>query len=279
VITDAQTNKLFLADCLPIKFPDFFSALKQLLNELKVDFQLLSNTNDIWAVDYMPIQIDHNEFVQFIYRPDYLRGKIWRNTISDGAQIAHALGIKSRTSDIILDGGNVVRGSNKAVLCDKIVKENVSYSREKLLTILMSTLKVDKLFLIPQQPGDFIGHADGMIRFVDDNTVLVNDFSKEKPAYQKLLKTALLKMGLDYITMPYNPYNNRTNTHANGIYINYLQMEKLIVLPIFGLKEDEHAVKLMETLFSGYTIATIDSNEIANHGGVLNCISWNIYQQ
>lgn len=279
MITDAQTNMLFLADCLPIKFPVFFSALKQLLHELKVDFQLLPNTNDIWAVDYMPIQIDHNEFVQFIYRPDYLQGKIWRNSISDGAQIAHALGIKSQTSDIILDGGNVVRGSNKAVLCDKIFKENVSYSREKLLTILISTLKVDKLFLIPQQPGDFIGHADGMIRFVDDNTVLVNDFSKEKPAYQKLLKMALLKMGLDYITMPYNPYKNSTNTHANGIYINYLQMEKLIVLPIFGLKEDEHAVKLIETLFSGYTIATIDSSEIANHGGVLNCISWNIYQQ
>jgi hypothetical protein len=61
----------------------------------------LGSKIDIWAVDYMPIQIDHNEFVQFIYRPDYLQGKIWRNSISDGAQIAHTLGIKSRTSDII----------------------------------------------------------------------------------------------------------------------------------------------------------------------------------
>ena len=42
------------------------------------------------------------------------------------------------------------------------------------------------------------------------------------------------------------------------------------------MKEDEEAVKQLETIFAGQTIATIDCNEIANDGGVLNCISWNI---
>jgi agmatine deiminase len=130
--------------------------------------------------------------------------------------------------------------------------------------------------LVPQQPGDFIGHADGMIRFVDDDTILVNDYSKEKPSFRKVFDAAIQKTKLNFITMPYNPYQNRTNTHANGIYVNYLQMEKLIVFPVYGLREDDQAVRVMETSFPGYTIKTIDCNEIANHGGVLNCISWNV---
>jgi agmatine deiminase len=118
-----------------------------------------------------------------------------------------------------------------------------------------------------------------MIRFVDENTILINDFSREKLKYQKALKTAMIATELNCITMPYNPYQNSTNTDANGIYINYLQMEKLIVLPIFGMKEDDQAFRLVEDLFIGHTIKTIDCIEIAKHGGVLNCITWNIYVQ
>lgn len=43
------------------------------------------------------------------------------------------------------------------------------------------------------------------------------------------------------------------------------------------MQEDHEAFRLMEAIFPDSTIATIDCNDIANHGGVLNCISWNIY--
>jgi len=48
------------------------------------------------------------------------------------------------------------------------------------------------------------------------------------------------------------------------------------MVPIFNLKEDEAAIKLFENSFSDMVIKTIDSNEIANYGGILNCITWNI---
>lgn len=89
--------------------------------------------------------------------------------------------------------------------------------------------------------------------------------------------TSIKATGLDCVTLPYNPYQNRTMTQANGIYINYLQMKGLIVMPIYGMQEDHEAFRLMEAIFPDSTIATIDCNDIANHGGVLNCISWNIY--
>ncbi len=70
--------------------------------------------------------------------------------------------------------------------------------------------------------------------------------------------------------------HNQPVAEANGDYINYLQMENTVIVPTFGIKEDDEAIKQFETLFAGQTIATIDSNEIANDGGILNCITWNI---
>ena len=46
-------------------------------------FGLLPHTKDIWTVDYMPIQIATNKFVQFKYDPDYLQTPELRETISD----------------------------------------------------------------------------------------------------------------------------------------------------------------------------------------------------
>lgn len=63
---------------------------------------------------------------------------------------------------------------------------------------------------------------------------------------------------------------------ANGVYINFLQMKGKIFFPVFGLKEDEEAIKLISSYFPKSKIYPIDSNEIAKDGGVLNCISWNI---
>ena len=53
-------------------------------------------------------------------------------------------------------------------------------------------------------------------------------------------------------------------------------MENTVIIPTFGIKEDNMTVKQFEKIFAGQNITTIDSNEIANEGGILNCITWNI---
>jgi agmatine deiminase len=42
------------------------------------------------------------------------------------------------------------------------------------------------------------------------------------------------------------------------------------------MKKDDEVIKQLESISPGQTIATIDSSEIANEGGILNCITWNI---
>jgi agmatine deiminase len=276
MIQDSQTNKLYLADCLPIKHPKFFKKLEEILKQYTICYELLPGTRDIWVVDYMPIQISNHKFVQFTYNPDYLQSQKWLKTISDVDSICGALSLQRIKSDIVLDGGNVVKASDKVIMCDKVFFENPQYTRRQLSSKLRELFEVENLYFVPQQPRDFTGHADGMLRFLDGDTVIINDHSKEHKDFQRAFYIALDNARLDYIEIPYNPYNNNTYSQANGDYINFLQMENFILIPTFGINEDELVVRKFEQLFRGQSIVTIDSNAIADHGGVLNCITWNI---
>lgn len=242
MIPDSQTNTLYLADCLPTKHPKFFADFEAVLKKCGITFQILPDTKDIWAVDYMPVQVALEKFVQFIYNPDYLQSQKWIKTISDVESICNSIKLNRIKSDIVLDGGNVTKTTDKVIMCDKIFIENPHYSRRQLLDKLRELFEVDKLYFVPQQPKDFTGHADGMVRFLDNNTVIINDHSKEKPEFQRAFKIALDNAGLDYIEIPYNPYGNKTYGQANGDYINFLQMQNTIIIPTFGIKEDEIAV-------------------------------------
>jgi|ERR1035437_18476 agmatine deiminase len=276
-MTDNDTNFLYLADMLPKKYLNFYTRFEKVLIDCNIPYNLLPNTKDVWAVDYMPIQIEANKFVQFIYNPDYLRTtKKWSNTISDVDAICMAINIKPQKSPILLDGGNLVRSNDKAIMCDKVFAENRGIKERDLIKEIKNLLQVDKLIFIPTHPHDFTGHADGMVRFYEANTVLINDYSKEDIHFQIRFRMALHNAGLEYIEIPYNPYGNTKKDYANGEYINFLQMAQVIIIPTFGIKEDQIVINQFEQLFKGKTIATVDSNDIAYDSGILNCISWNL---
>lgn len=272
---DSQTNFLFLADTLPKKYPDFYARLERELKAQNVAFDFLPGTKGVWAVDYMPIQVG-DSFIQFRYDPGYLKPLKYQKTKSDVDAICAVLGIETHKSDIVLDGGNLVRSAHQAFVTDRIFEDNPAWERKALLTELKKLLELDRIFLLPVQPGDFTGHADGMVRFVDEHTILANDYSKEPKKFYEAFEIALHNTGLEVVKLPYNVYNNPSNNHANGDYINFLQMENVIFVPVFNFKEDEEALRIIETCFPDQKVIPIESNVLAKDGGILNCISWNI---
>lgn len=279
MIPDSQTNFLYLADTLEKKYPNFYKQFEAVLNNYNINFQILQRTKDVWAVDYMPIQIDKDSFVQFVYNPDYLRDTIkLSKTISDVDAICKEITLAPKKSNIILDGGNVTRTTDKVIMCDKVFTENPTIKEKDLIKELQNLFQVDKLIFIPTHPIDFTGHADGMVRFFDSDTVLINDYSKEDINFQLRFRLALHNAGLKYIEIPYNPYDNKKDEHANGEYINFLQMQQAVIIPTFSIKEDDAVIKQFEQLFAGQRIATVDGNDLAFDGGILNCITWNIYK-
>lgn len=276
MITDSQTNTIYFSKKLEELFPEIASRIFDSLKLFDIKPKILDSTKDIWARDYMPIQVSENKFVEFRYDPDYLQGtdKGRRNLKTYPDMVSAKLGLKTEKSDLILDGGNVVKSANCIILTDKVVKENRhTYSKPELISKLQKTFEVDKIVLIPWDTVEKYGHADGMVRFIDNNTVLVNKHYKKNTVLIYRLESSGLKC-------KFLNYGVKKQNKNNWAYINFLQTKDLILLPKLGANEDEQALKQISDFYPDYAdknrIIQIEMNDIIALGGALNCISWTI---
>lgn len=279
MLTDAQTNFLYLPDKLLKRrgLSGFVEALKQVLETMQIPFAWLPDTRDIWAVDYMPVQTAADRFVQFHYWPDYIRKvPAHHRSVSDVPKMLRELEIEAVQCTLKVDGGNVVRATDKVIMTERVFRENEELERSVVIAALREALQTDQLVFIPwNEEADIIGHADGMVRFLDEHTVLMNDYQQES-ALAAVVAERLRKACLEIVPFAYQPYRNKKEHHAHGIYCNYLHMEQGILLPVFGQREDEQAVFQTEQLFPHQQVAVLNCRDIAFEGGVLNCVTWNI---
>ena len=279
MITDSQTNVLYLSSLLKDIEP-FYSNFTKLLRKNNVNPILLEGTKSIWCRDYMPIQVAEDKFVQFIYNPGYFQGK-WEHLIFDPGPVTKSIGIETLKTNIKIDGGNIIRSKDKVILTDKIFRENLEYDEKDLVNDIRELLEVETLIIFPRVPWEATGHADGILRFVNEDTVIINDFKDQSNTYMNAIDKTLKKYHFNAIRFPYEPSaskNKYGDYTAKGVYINYLHIGNLIILPTFGQKEDESAFNKLQKVFPTVKIETINSNQISEDGGVLNCISWNIYK-
>jgi len=275
---------LYLSAQITNSLPTFTDRLKDQLNRYAVKYSYLSGTNDIWLRDFMPIQVGVDQFVQFSLTKDYYYQKD-RYKWTNPAPICKSLGIDPiiptyNGQPIWVDGGNVIRGFGKAIITEKVFSDN-RIPREDLTSILMDVLQVNQVVYIPIEPGDDTGHADGMVRFVNEHTVVANDYSgiEVNRKFKDRFYGILADSGLDNLLIPYHPENKRVDGLwvALGCYINFLQVDKKIFMPTFDNKvEDDNAIVRFEEIFGSGNVILVPSRDVAMGGGVLNCLTWEI---
>lgn len=272
---------IYLSALLRERYPATCGRLTAILEKHSVEYRFLTRTRDIWCRDYMPIQTASGKLVQFRYSPSYLKGKPeWEQSRSDVHEVCRINGITpDATSDINLDGGNVLLCGDRAIISDRVFSENPDFPRDALLTELTHLLETE-IIIIPAQRDDLTGHADGMVRFIDRNTLLGNNRNEEYKYWSKGINEVLEKHSLAYHDVPFFwSYKDTAHPlHAIGIYVNYLEVGNLIVLPVFGVpgNKDAEALACFRKLFPNHTIETIDYNEVALEGGLLNCTTWTL---
>jgi agmatine deiminase len=122
MITDAQTDFVYFSGLIEEKFPEGWKRIKSILDKHIIDYDFLDGTKDIWCRDYMPVQTDVNRFVQFRYEAAYLYHEPESHTNPLEVHLANK--IEAELSDIILDGGNIIRDSDKVIMTNRIFKDN-----------------------------------------------------------------------------------------------------------------------------------------------------------
>jgi len=274
MISDFETNTVYFSELIAVddRFKKTFKEIEASLNTFNVKPNLISKTKDIWARDYMPIQSSDKKFIEYRFDPDYLQGhwKGCRNLKTSPDIVCEALKLKTEKLDLILDGGNFVKSSNAIILTDKILKENrYSYQKNELIQKLYDVFQVDKVILIPWFKKEKYGHSDGVLRFIDSDTVLVSHYYRTDSVMLYRLKSSGLKP--EFIDFKVKKRDER-----NWAYINFLQTKDLILLPNFGIDEDEQAFEQIENFYPDYKgkVAKVNMTDVVKFGGALNCITW-----
>ena len=274
MIPDWQKKNVFVSSVLPEKYSSDFQKIKEILNKHSVECRFIDQTKDIWARDYMPVQVGLDKFVQFRYEPDYLDGFDDLRTIPSEIEMLKDYTIES--SSINLDGGNVVCSKDKVILTNRVFKENSGLSKHEVKTELERLFKAE-VYFVSDVTSDMTGHIDGHLRFVDNENIVVNQLAGEYKYWQKSFSKMIAESGLNYVEMPwFIPSFKTSKKSAIGSYVNYLHLDDLIIFPIFdceGNKDDE-ALEVIHNLFPNHTIEPIIINDIAKQGGLMNCITW-----
>jgi agmatine deiminase len=275
MIAEWEADRFFLSDRLEERHPHLVASLRSALDGAAIE--VIPETSDIWCRDYMPIQLGNDTFCQFIYRPDYLKG--FEHLITPPARCRLSFMKKYDAEPIILDGGNIVASWTRVILTDKIYRENPSFERPALRRRLEEIFQAECIF-IPKEPYDKIGHSDGVVRFLDDKRVIVNDFSSIDPAYGARLRDLFEGKGLEVETLPMLREANKKRSDeiesAVGIYINYLRVGNVVVLPKYDHPEDDVVVEKFQHLMPSVKLRQIDCRNLAEQGGVLNCVTWTV---
>ena len=272
MITNFETNIVYLAKgMISEKYVDATGHLLGTLHNQKIHWVFLPLTASplhIWARDYMPVQVSKKKFVRFNYSPDYLEcNPEYKPNIS---AILSALGIQVIDSDIIIDGGNVISCGDKVIMTDKIFRENPHYDHDLLINTLSQLLEAE-VVLIPEDRYDEYGHADGMVRFMGNGRVLLNNYCDFDKALRKRLLAALCPH-FDITELHYGTY-----TDWSWAYINFLHVDQHILIPMIGDKFGEMAFKQIADAFPQCECHSVYHCEnIVREGGALNCSTWNI---
>ena len=129
---------------------------------------------------------------------------------------------------------------------------------------------------------DFCGHADGMVRFIDKDYVLLNNFC-DHPNDIWLRDEIVQVLKEHHIGFTELHYDVKCHGVNDWAYLNFLQVGNKIFMPTVEKPDvDAKAQKQLESIYRCEVIPVpLLSIVKANGkygGGALNCISWNIYQ-
>lgn len=194
--------------------------------------------------------------------------------------LVESTGLSFTKSNLLNDGGNFVDDyAGNVVISKKFLRDNKlsENSARKKLTAFDGITNV--AFIEADEQGG-LEHADGIVSFVDKNTLIVNAYP-EDPEYAKQLK-ADLKRGLPNVIIheiiaPYDDstiYDEQFGS-ACGLYTNALVTPERIYFPQFGIPEDEIALTQLKAATTR-EIIPVFSQQICHMGGGVRCMSWQL---
>ena len=268
-----------------------------------IDFQIIP-TNDVWARDNGPLFIinDDGDTAITDWKFNGWGGRFPSDLDDKVPGLIGAIkNIPVFKIPMVLEGGAVEINGKGTFLATRtsIIDSyrNPGLSQEEIEQQLTRYLGVNHFIWLTgagrgecDQWGDETdSHIDIVARFSNENTVLYNWTNNPgDPRYRMLkksleeLQTATDQSGnpLTLVPLPLPEVHQtstmtdwRKSTLGDAAYSNYLIANNVVLVPVYGQRDDQTALSIIQEQFPDRDVVGIEVVALIEHGGAIGCVT------
>lgn len=212
----------------------------------------------------------------------------FRKDAALGHRLAEAMGIRSFSSPIVMEGGGICTDGEGTLLtteqCLLNENRNPGLSKTEAEHELRHALGVDRIIWLPGDPQDdeTDGHVDALACFIRPGEVFVAwDPDTGSERHHILMENVrALEQATDARGRRLVIHHIEEATECEGIsdrfcwsYINFYIANGGVVMPSFGIPSDDRARTVLENCFPDRKVVQVNVNGVATGGGGIHCIT------
>jgi agmatine deiminase len=248
------------------------------------NIQILQNIeyNDTWIRDYGPLSTAQG-YVAFTFNG--WGGKYAADMDNAVAEsLSHTLEATVKKYDFVCEGGGLeTNGEYLLMNRDCIVDELRNAQIEALFAEVLGLKKCLWLQGVCLTGDDTDGHIDTIVRFANANTLV---YAGPNPLHRDAavlnhLHTQVLALAQQHqwqaLALPSPEYNSLIDGRPLPCtYANFLIANQCVFAPIYGLKDDDEALRVLAQAFVGYKIIPVRCEALLEQHGSLHCATMQI---
>ncbi|WOV90960.1 MAG: agmatine deiminase family protein [Candidatus Zeuxoniibacter abyssi] len=147
--------------------------------------------------------------------------------------------------------------------------------------VLGKLLGAQEVAIIPPDE-EVLAHADGMVMWLDTNTLLVNDYTAANDKYHQSVLSEL-KEFFPSVKIVTTPMRYRPNppgvwkgfNSACGVHVNSAVTFKNIYVPVFNMPHDNAALSIIRQN-TAKNVFPINAEDVCPMGGGVRCLTWQL---
>lgn len=287
--TGEFVNLLVKDDLVKLNVADMLKKLDVDTKRVKFHF---ADYSDVWFRDYGPTFVVNRPegelaMVNWIFNA---WGEKYPELMGDDripCVVNEDLGIKCFEPGVVMEGGSIeVNGLGTVITTEQCLlnkNRNPDLSKDDIERRLKDYLGAKKVIWLNQgiAGDDTDGHVDDIARFVNPTTVLCayeDDESDEnydalKENYDILAGSSDQDgMPLEVIKLPMPGFVGKER-RLPASYANFYISNEAVLVPIFGHKNDDEALRIIQMAFPNRKVAGIRCEEMVHGLGTIHCIS------
>jgi agmatine/peptidylarginine deiminase len=248
-------------------------------------------TNDSWARDCSVLCVQEQNAINlldFTFTGWGSKFEAQKDNAMSKAIASH-YSKELKTVDIILEGGGVESNGEGIILttseCMLNPNRNKHLDKEQTNAILKEEFGATEILYLGHgylAGDDTDSHVDTLARIISKDAIMYvkctniyDEHYKELKLMEEELEVISKEYGFKLIALPMSAAVYYDDERLPATYANFLFVNGAVLVPVYGVREDEEALKIFRETFSDRDIVAIDCSVLIRQHGSLHCVTMN----